>query len=184
MRNKHSLSPNNITPTVRDLFWSKVGVPDDPDACWTWTGSMLPKRKSHNGFTGGYGRISAKYGDGLWRVEYAHRISYALHSGETIPPGMVVMHICDNPPCCNPAHLRLGTYSDNSLDRERKNRRPNPVRPEHRDDPIIRRMYESGMTVRELADMYSVATMTMYQRLARAGTMMRQRGAARTSRRH
>ena len=29
---------------------------------------------------------------------------------------LFVLHSCDNPPCCNPNHLRTGTAKDNSRD--------------------------------------------------------------------
>lgn len=45
----------------------------------------------------------------------AHRLAWALHNGAD-PAGMVVMHLCDNPPCVNPEHLMLGTKGDNRAD--------------------------------------------------------------------
>ncbi len=56
----------------------------------------------------------------------AHRVAWAAY--RTTPfdmkqlHGKIVMHTCDNPGCVNPKHLRLGTQSDNCLDRERKGR--------------------------------------------------------------
>lgn len=69
-----------------------------PDACWPWQGPR---------FRAGYGR-SGHHG-------YAHRAAYENAHGP-IPPGMVVRHRCDNPPCCNPAHLVLGTHAENMAD--------------------------------------------------------------------
>lgn len=40
-----------------------------------------------------------------------------------IPARMLVLHSCDNPPCCNERHLFLGTYKDNEQDKIRKGRR-------------------------------------------------------------
>jgi len=51
----------------------------------------------------------------------AHRLLYKLSfPGEY--SGMVVMHICDNPKCCNIEHLRIGTPSQNTYDMIKKSR--------------------------------------------------------------
>lgn len=74
--------------------------------CWPWTGARSEK---------GYGRFHALKA----RVYRAHRIAFYLATGEWPP---AVCHRCDNPPCCNPAHLRAGTPSDNSLEMWSKGR--------------------------------------------------------------
>ncbi len=51
------------------------------------------------------------------RYEYAARVAFNLGTGQDIPQGLKVLHSCDHPICCNPAHLRLGTQKDNALDR-------------------------------------------------------------------
>jgi len=54
-------------------------------------------------------------------VYRAHRVSYSLAKG-FIPRGFCVMHLCDNPPCCNPKHLKIGTVGDNNRDTSHKGR--------------------------------------------------------------
>ncbi len=53
-------------------------------------------------------------------MERAHRVAYAFAVGD--PGDLHVLHRCDNPPCCNPAHLFVGTYADNNRDCRQKRR--------------------------------------------------------------
>lgn len=78
------------------------------DGCWVW-----PKAK-HN--SDGYG--SYRYQGEGWQT---HRLAWTLANGP-IPKGLKVLHHCDNPPCCNPKHLFLGTDYDNQQDRKAKGR--------------------------------------------------------------
>lgn len=84
------------------------------EECWEW-----PRSRNNKG----YGKIDVA---GV-RI-YVHRAAFSLAVGP-IPVGMVVMHSCDNPPCCNPAHLSVGTTSDNMRDAWDKGRirPPNPT---------------------------------------------------------
>jgi len=91
--------------TVEERFWAKV---DKTDSCWVWTGATLRR---------GYGQIRIP----VKKAKQAHRLSWEIHNGP-IPDGMLVCHKCDNPPCVNPAHLFLGTQSDNNKDCVRKGR--------------------------------------------------------------
>ena len=75
--------------------------------CWNWQLSL-----NHNG----YGNFSI-----LRKSNVAHRASYEEFVGP-IPEGLCVLHKCDNPRCCNPEHLFLGTIQDNADDKVAKGR--------------------------------------------------------------
>ena len=45
-----------------------------------------------------------------------HVIAWEAHYAEPVPEGLIVRHTCDNPRCCNPHHLILGTRKDNTAD--------------------------------------------------------------------
>ncbi len=90
-----------------DRFWSKVDQ-SNLDGCWAWTGSRSPK---------GYGQF-------MWtdrRPRRATHVACWLTAG-AIPDGMRVLHRCDNPSCCNPAHFFFGTPKDNTQDMVSKGR--------------------------------------------------------------
>lgn len=54
-------------------------------------------------------------------MKRSHRVAWELTHGP-IPDSLHVLHRCDNPPCCRPAHLFLGTHVVNMADRSSKNR--------------------------------------------------------------
>lgn len=96
-----------------DRFHDKF-VPDPNSGCWLWTGAAKEL---------GYGVIGLGHReDGTAK---AHRVAYQLYKGD-IPQGMNVLHSCDLPCCVNPAHLRLGTLSDNSRDCVSRGRHKTP----------------------------------------------------------
>jgi len=70
------------------------------------------------GYTNRYGII---WNENVQRPQKAHRVAWELHYGP-IPQNMQVLHRCDNPPCCNPDHLFLGTQADNVADMIAKKR--------------------------------------------------------------
>jgi len=92
-------------------FTSKIDATGD--GCHEWTGGKTK---------GGYGMFNA-----MDRSVLAHRMVYRL-AGNGFHD--VVMHTCDNPSCCNLAHLRGGSYKDNTADMDAKGRR-RPGRADH-----------------------------------------------------
>lgn len=139
---------NKYTPKDIERFWSKVEI-GDPNDCWLWTGSLLKNR--------GYGTFS-------WhrRPALAHRVSYEL--SYNVSPGMLeVLHSCDNPPCCNPNHLWLGTQADNLADCRAKNRQ-HTARGE-----LSGRHKLTAVQVAEIRSLYAMGGTTHRQLAARYG---------------
>lgn len=92
-------------------LWSSVAI-GTVDECWPWLGC---KDKD------GYGRM-------CWNYQMIGAHVVALRStGEAVPDGFIAQHSCDNPPCCNPAHLAKGTHRTNAQDRTAKGRTYAPV---------------------------------------------------------
>ena len=81
-------------------FWMNVAVGGDAE-CWPWTG---------------YGEDG--YGQFFWdgRMVGAHELALTFATGEVRAPGLDTCHRCNNPICCNPAHLRFDTRAGNVAD--------------------------------------------------------------------
>jgi len=95
-------------PSLEERIWNKIVKTENKDDCWIFKGA-----RSRNG----YGKIIV---DG--KLKLAHRMLYIINNGP-ISKELVIMHTCDNPPCCNPNHLKLGTQGDNNRDCVNKKRR-------------------------------------------------------------
>lgn len=95
----------------RERLWKHIDVGWESE-CWEWTGMRIDSR-------GGYGRLYL--GDGSGRYRSAHRLAYEYWYGP-IGDESVIRHHCDNPPCCNPSHLDIGTQADNMRDAVVRNR--------------------------------------------------------------
>lgn len=83
---------------------------DRSSGCWAW--SLFTDKD-------GYGSVKVK-----GKNQRAHRVSFEIANGVKLEPGQVVMHLCDNPSCVNPDHLRAGTQKENISDMFRKGRNP------------------------------------------------------------
>lgn len=96
-----------LTTEELELFWSKVDR-RGPDECWPWT-------KGCNSEGYGYFQLRGKG----WR---ATRVAFIASGGAFTARARIVLHSCDNPPCCNPAHLSAGTHKQNAEQRQARGR--------------------------------------------------------------
>lgn len=121
-------------------FWEQVKIIDDATSCWIWTGLRNTKGYGHFMFNEVH--------------TFAHRIVY----GYTFPDfdkSLHVCHHCDNPPCCRPDHLFLGTNDDNVRDKIAKNRQSAKITSEKVRD--IRKLYATGQyTMKDLGQTFGV----------------------------
>lgn len=95
-----------LTKSDLERFWAKVEV-RGADDCWEWTAYRDAN---------GYGKIGV-----AGKACLAHRLAYFIEYNID-PVNQFICHACDNPSCCNPAHLWPGTNRDNIQDASRKGR--------------------------------------------------------------
>lgn len=134
---------------LADRFWSKVAV-GALSECWEWRAAR----------TRGYGqfRVVARPAS----PHRAHRVAWALACGK-IPDGVWVLHKCDNPLCCNPAHLFLGSQVVNMADAAEKGRtahgrRNGSTKLDQEKVCEIRKRYATGLVTQQaLADASGVS---------------------------
>lgn len=135
--------PDLSQSDIRRL-WDKVATLDE-NQCWEWTGSKED----------GYGRLRVK--DHLY---IATRLVWKITRG-TDPGSRLVLHACDNPGCCNPGHLLLGSHVDNNQDRERKGRGNHAVGVGHGQSKLseadVKAIYKSKEPNSVLAGRYGVS---------------------------
>lgn len=135
---------------IAERIWLHINRTSD--GCWEWTGFRNPQ---------GYGMVGTTSG----RASGAHRVMYCLHNKIDMASiaGLDVCHHCDNPPCCNPDHLFLGTRKENIADMMRKGRWWGPVGERSRFAKLtaaqvdeIRRLRAAGRTFASLAKQFGV----------------------------
>jgi hypothetical protein len=106
----------NIAADEIARFWAKVdkrGVDD----CWPWTGTQHVANREYTPMV--YGSFSFRL-DGKHKTINAHRLAWIIVNCQSPPAGWVICHKCDEPLCCNPAHLFAGTRADNQRDMQAK----------------------------------------------------------------
>lgn len=148
-------------PNTPEILWSKVDK-RGPDECWPWIGG----RNEY-----GYGRTEIKD-----RSYYAHRLIFLLANPGSIRRSApknpnsrgFLRHSCDNPPCCNPAHLIVGTHAENMADKIARGRMPDyrgargPRAKLTAEDVFWMRIQKRyGATKKALAALYEVSEATV-----------------------
>lgn len=106
-------TPRSVKLTTRSAsnFWNRVRK---TEVCWIFQGAKNSQGYGHFGGT------------------RAHRVAFFLATGIQ-PDGKMVLHKCDNPSCCKPDHLFLGSHKENMRDMQLKKRAPHGEKcPNHR----------------------------------------------------
>ena len=153
-------SPGRPANTT-DVLWSKVDKRSE-DECWNWKGF-----KNEDG----YGRT--------WindKGYYAHRVIYSiafpnsisLNAPKSTDKKGFLIHTCDNPACCNPKHLWIGTHADNMADKVakgRQNKFPGDKGPRCKltmEQAREARLYrKNGMTITQLMEIFKLSRASM-----------------------
>jgi len=150
-QDRDTLPLPNWTPEDIERFLSKINRRSETE-CWEWTA----------GKESGYGRFRVGGRDG--KAYIATRLMWRLVHG-TDPAGQLILHTCDNRACCNPAHLFIGSDTDNSRDREAKGRGNHARGQEHgltslTDEDVVH-IYQSSESHAELGRRYGVSDVTI-----------------------
>lgn len=144
-----------LTESQIDLFWDKVTIAD-PEECWLWNGAITSM---------GYGNFRAN-----GRNFTASRLAYMIAYDLVLLESEFACHRCDNPPCCNPYHIFIGSQKDNLQDAKAKNRMKG-THPSQRGElnpraimtpDQVRSIKESKERTYILARMYKVGWTTIY----------------------
>jgi len=135
-----------------ERFWNNVDKKENNE-CWEWKLSCRAD---------GYGQVNIK-----GKKYRAHRLAFELFHKRPITEGMIILHSCDTPKCCNPIHLSEGTHQENMDDMNLKNRRARGENHGHSKITEaqvleIRDKYSKGThTQEELATEYNISHSTI-----------------------
>lgn len=151
-------------------FWAKVRR-TSPEECWPWTGYV--KKSNGHGLTSHKG----------YPIHASRKAFILTHPEEKRIWDLCVCHRCDNPLCCNPAHLYLGTRADNMIDRwqqtqsEQRGQRGRPTVLTAEQLEQLWQMRRDGMRLRDCAEHFGVhiATVCRYITVVRQAKLQKNR---------
>ena len=144
---------------IGERFWSKVDK-RGPDDCWLWAGRLTNsnRNKEH------YGRF-----DLADKSIMAHVFAFLNSGGILTDEKPLVLHACDNPPCCNPRHLRAGDAKDNADDMVARNRHKSLLGEQHPGHKLtedqartVAKMLRDGHTQSAIGRLLGVTHATIY----------------------
>lgn len=96
------VTPEEVKAKTPERFWSNIKF-GEPEECWEWYGVRFPM---------GYGRYIIVI-NGQKFVKATRYLYYCLHGDFNFSLCILHAENCNNPSCCNPNHLRLGTQKEN-----------------------------------------------------------------------
>lgn len=145
-RNDRRRAAANPHPSLADAvavsrFWRLVDTRGD-DECWPWMGDTD---------RGGYGTFyyrGSRHG--------AHELALSFTTGETRHPKLETCHSCDNPPCCNPTHLRFDTRASNIAEMHARGRARNGAKLTPELVRLIRERRALGARQSDLAEEFGI----------------------------
>ena len=105
-----------LSEKYKKRFFSRISTIPTDQGCLEWMAGKFP---------GGYGSFCI-----VGKDFSAHRIAYFMANSED-PGNLLIRHSCHNPSCCNPVHLSIGTYQDNTDDMVRAGRANPPKGDSH-----------------------------------------------------
>ena len=141
---------DKMSPCDKERFWAKVDVKSEEE-CWEWKDSP-----NHDG----YGRISVGSGQNQHKLT-AHRVAKTLAEGKEIEDGKLVLHACDNPPCCNPDHLFVADHQTNMDDMVNKGRSAKVFGHAKIDYDIADDIRKSELSGNKISEIYGIAKSTI-----------------------
>lgn len=140
------IEPTSYKYTQRPIYYYV-----NENGCWNCVSHRLDRD--------GYARVDR--GGREWQM---HRYIYTISNQICIPPKMEIMHICDNPTCMNPEHLKMGTHEEN-MGHKKLHNRVCKVRHNLNENEIVE-IKESELTIPVLALEYNVSHSTIVRRKA------------------
>ena len=121
-------------------FWRLINQ-RGPGDCWPWMGDTDQ----------GYGVFFYQ-----GRMRRAPELALSFTTGEQRLPELDTCHSCDNPPCCNPAHLRFDTRQSNVAEMHERGRARSSSKLTANQVVLMRQRRAAGARQKDLAEQFGI----------------------------